>query len=214
MLQAIHARGPDYTFFGVNCGYLGFLLNDLNGDPEAMALTIVDAFTTGAWFSRAFPRLRLRAHSERGVVEAFAVNDVYVERQSGDTCHLRVEVDGIAVVERMVCDGIIAATPLGSTAYSFSAGGPAAHPLLHATHLTPICPHTPRLSPLLLPPESVVTIDVLDADRRPARAVADGMTYGDVTRVEVAGAPGHEVRIGFLNGHDFTGTMIRKILHA
>lgn len=214
MLEAIHQHGAAFTFFGVNCGYLGFLMNEVAGDPAAIAEAIVATLSSGAWFARAFPRLRLRAHSERGVTQAFAVNDVYVERQSGHTCHLRVEVDGNVVVQRMVCDGIIAATPLGSTAYSFSAGGPAAHPLVHATHLTPICPHTPKLSPIVLPPESVITIDVLDADRRPARAVADGVTYGDVTHVEVAGAPGNDVRIGFLNGHDFTGTMIRKILHA
>jgi len=146
-----------------------------------------------------------------GEVEALALNDVYVERQ-GQTCHLRVTVNDVEVVRKMVADGIVAATPLGSTAYSFSAGGPAAHPLVHAIHLTAICPHIPRLAPLVLPPSARIRIEVLDADERPARAVADGVPREDVRRVDIVSS-GDSVRLAYKHGHDFTATMIRKILH-
>jgi NAD+ kinase len=144
---------------------------------------------------------------------ALALNDVYVERERGQTCHLRVTVDGVEVVERMVCDGLIVATALGSTAYTFSAGGPAAHPLLRALHLTAICPHSPRLPPLVLPETSVVEVEVIDAERRPARVVVDGAQTGDIRRVRVRGGA-DAVRIAFLEGHDFIGTMVGKVLRG
>ena len=103
-------------------------------------------------------------------------------------------------------------TPLGSTAYSFSAGGPAAHPLVAAIHLTAICPHIPRLAPLLLPPSATIRVEVLDPVERPARAVADGVPFEDVHTVEIASS-GDSVRLAYRDGHDFTLTMIRKILH-
>ena len=174
MLRAIQKHGPGFVYFGVNCGHLGFLMNDFPGETAEVAAAVRDTVREGRWFAQAFPRLRMRADTEQGVVESLALNDVYVERQ-GQTCHLRVTVDGVEVVRKMVADGIVAATPLGSTAYSFSAGGPAAHPLVGAIHLTAICPHIPRLAPLLLPPSSTIRVEVLDPAERPARAVADGI---------------------------------------
>jgi NAD+ kinase len=211
MLRAIQRHGPGFAYFGVNCGHLGFLMNDLAGTVGEVAATLHRVVREGAYFAQAFPRLRMRATGRDEVFEAYAINDVYVERQA-QTCHLRVTVDNVEVVRHMVADGIVAATPLGSTAYSFSAGGPAAHPLVQAIHLTAICPHIPRLAPLLLPPFSTIRVEVLDPEDRPARAVADGVPYEDVRSVEI-GSSGDTVRLCFLNGHDFTTTMIRKILH-
>lgn len=211
MLRAIQRHGPDRVYFGVNCGHLGFLMNDFHGDAAHVVDTVTTVVREGTWFAQPFPRLRMRADTADGTVDAYALNDVYVERQS-QTCHLRVTVDGVEVVRHMVADGIVAATPLGSTAYSFSAGGPAAHPLVHALHLTAICPHIPRLSPILLPPTSLIRVEVLEPEHRPARAVADGVPTEDVRAVEIASS-GDSVRLAYKNGHDFTTTMIRKILH-
>lgn len=212
MLRAIQKRGPRLAYFGINCGHLGFLMNELPGDPPMVAQAIARILETRAFQAKAFPRLLMSAQVEGGVRTARALNDVYVERQLGQTCHLRVTVDGVEVVGRMVCDGIVVATALGSTAYSFSAGGSAAHPLLRAIHLTAICPHTPRLAPLVLPVEAKVHVEVLDHRVRRARAVADGFPHEDVRAVDIATAD-DDVRLCFLEGHDFTTTMIRKILH-
>lgn len=200
MLEAIHRYDGGYRYLGLNCGHLGFLMNEVEGDPRAR-------IEAGAWFVQTFPRLRMRCNG----VEHFAVNDVYVERSSGVTCHLKVTVDGVEVVDRMVADGVIAATPLGSTAYSFSAGGPAAHPLLRAIHLTPICPHQPRLAPIVLPATCKVRVEVLEADLRPARVVVDGKGIDGATVVEIDWADSG-VDLCFFDGHDFTSTLMRKIL--
>ncbi len=214
MLRAIDRHGPDVRYLGVNCGRLGFLMNDVDGSPEEVAARIVGAIRSGGVSTHAFPRLSMEAYDTDGVRhDGHALNDVYVERMLGQTCHLRVVVDGVEVVRHMVCDGLIVATALGSTAYTFSAGGPAAHPRLRAMALTAICPHTPRLHPLVLPLESVVEVEVADPARRPARAVADGQPVPHVRRVVIRGDTS-EVGLCFLAGHDFTATMIRKVLRG
>lgn len=208
MLRAIQEHGVESVYLGVNCGHLGFLMNELPEDEDKAAARVRE-LVHGGWTAHAFPRLHVRVDDGR---EAWAVNDVYVEREA-QTCHLRVTVDGVEVVDKMVADGVIAATPLGSTAYSFSAGGPAGHPRVSALHLTPICPHRPRLPPLLLPASATISIEVLEPELRPARAVADGVALADVRRVEVRTDPA-PVRIAFAPDHDFTATMIRKLLRT
>jgi NAD+ kinase len=214
MLRAVQKHGDSPVYLGVNCGRLGFLMNDLPGDAEQVADQLSRVLAEGRWDAPDFPRLAMEAMDAQGRRhQARALNDVYVERELGQTCHLRVTVDGVEVVERMVCDGVIVATALGSTAYSFSAGGPAAHPRLRALHLTAICPHSPRLPPLLLPEASEVCVEVLDGERRPARAVADGVAFEGVRTVTVRGGA-DSVRIGFVEHHDFVGTLVRKVLRG
>ena len=213
MLHCIHQHGGEGNFFGVNCGTLGFLMNDMPGDVEQVAQQVLDVLQKKSWKAREFPCLQLYAEGPDGVIEDFAVNDVYVARETGQTVHLRVVVDGVEVVNRLVCDGLIAATPLGSTAYSFSAGGPAAHPLVRALQLTAICPHSPRLSPMVLPLETRVEVEVESPYRRPARVSVDGQDRGRVRRLGVS-LSSRRVTLCFLPEHDFTGTLVRKILHA
>jgi len=207
MLSCIRQRGPKQTYLGLNAGMLGFLLNDVN-DPSRVG----EMINKKEWTSHSFLRLAMRAWSPDGndTLDS-AVNDMYVERMTGQTAHLKVEVDGVVVVEKMVCDGLLVATALGSTAYSFSAGGVPCHPLIRSIHLTPICPHAPRLSPLVLPGESVVNITVIRPEYRPVRAVSDGVDYGMVHRMQVS-ASEQDLRLAFLDGHHFTETMVRKVL--
>jgi NAD+ kinase len=210
MLQAIHAHGAARVWLGLNFGNLGFLMNDV---PARDGVAFVRArLAARAWTTHGFLRLSMRAQTAQGALTGLAVNDVYVERQSGHTCHLRVWVDESVLADRLTCDGIIVATPLGSTAYSFSAGGSASHPLVRSLHLTAICPHAPKLAPIVLPEGSVVRIEVLDPERRPARAVIDGVAKDDVREVEVASNPKEDVSLAFFDGHDFTRTLLRKVL--
>lgn len=210
MLQAIREHAEPLTWLGLNFGYLGFLMNDL--PAEGAVEYARDRLLRGAWTPHSFLRLWMRAETRLGPISRLAVNDCYVERQSGATCHLRVRVDGRVLADALVCDGIIAATPLGSTAYSFSAGGTASHPLVRSIHLTAICPHAPKLPPIVLPSTSHIEIEVLDAPRRPGRVVVDGFSFDDVERVELGSEPEDDVWLAFFEGHDFTSTLARKIL--
>lgn len=210
MLQAIHARGARATWLGLNFGHLGFLMNDV--PAEGGVEYVRSRLAARAWQRHPFMRLAMGGQSGAGPVAGLAVNDVYVERQTGTTCHLRVRVDGAVLADRLVCDGIIASTPVGSTAYAFSAGGPAAHPLVRSVHLTAICPHAPKLAPLVLPASARIQVEVLDAGRRPARVVVDGVASDDVRIVDIAHDPDEDVSIAFFDGHDFTRTLLRKVL--
>jgi NAD+ kinase len=208
MLHCVREGGPQRVFLGLNAGHLGFLLND-----AADVGSLVRALAAGAWAAHPFPRLRMEATGLDGAPRVtYALNDLYLERSSGQTAHLALEIDGEPLVERLVCDGIIVATALGSTAYSLSAGGVPCHPALRATLITPICPHAPRLSPVLLPPEATVRVVARHPERRPVRAVADGVDLGPVTAMTTG--PGDTVSIAFLEGHAFTRTLVGKVLRS
>lgn len=207
MLQCIQELGPQFEFLGLNAGHLGFLLNDTeNLDP------VINALNHGTWETHLFPMLELRAERPSGdVITTIAANDIYVERRSSNTAQLSVTINDLIVVERMVCDGIIVSTGLGSTAYGYSAGGLPCHPLVRAIQVTPICPHAPRLSPVLLPIDATVIIQSLKSEIRPVAAVADGVECGPVNRISVGRAK-QDLSLAFLSGHHFTRTLIRKIL--
>ena len=209
MLRTIRERGPDHVYLGLNAGHLGFLLNDV-GDAQAVAT----ALSKSAWTISSFPRLRLTAwRADGSELTALAVNDLYLERATGQTAHLEVHIDGNVVVDRLICDGLLASTALGSTAYSYSAGGAPCHPQVPALLVTPIAPHVPRLTPMMLPLDAIVELSALDTHRRPVRAVADGVALGEVVRMRVEDS--HEnVRLAFLEGHNFTRALVRKILRA
>jgi NAD+ kinase len=210
MLETIREVGAGHVFLGINAGRVGFLLNDTE-DFEGT----VEAIEGQRWQVHTFPRLAMRAtHSGQSAIsKAMAVNDVYLERMSGQTAHLKIVINDVPVVNRLVCDGIIASTALGSTAYHFSASGHACHPGVRAIHLTPICPHSPRLAPITLPADATIAIDVINADKRPVRAVADGVGYPNVSHIEVQRAD-VDVRLAFLDGHNFTTTLVEKILQV
>lgn len=207
MLHTIAALGFDRTYLGLNAGRIGFLMNDAD-DISAVARVLREK----TWSSQDFPVLEATLALASGATETVrAINDVAIERASGQTAHLRLSVDGRTVVDSLVADGLLFSTALGSTAYTFSAGGPACHPSLPLLAVTAICPHHPRLSPFLLPETAVAAIEVLTPGRRPVRVAADGVASDEVIGLEVrVGVP--RVTLAWLPGHDFTGRMVTKIL--
>lgn len=213
LLSTLRGHGPEGVFLGVNAGRVGFLLNDMDADGAIDRLA--GCIVNGTLDVYRFPLLQgeVELSRGRGSCQTQAVNDLFVERTDGSMALLKVRVNGAPVVDELACDGIIVATALGSTAYSFSAGGVPSHPMAQALHVTPICAHAPRLSPFVLPLESEVEIEVLRGEHRPVRAFSDGMALGEVQRVRVAPAKA-SVSLAFLPGHDFTVTMVRKIIKA
>jgi NAD+ kinase len=208
MLHTVASHGTGATYLGLNAGHLGFLLNDVT-DWDV----VVDQLRRGAFTTYSFPMLRSEVTFADGHTELTqAVNDFAIERSTGQTAHLQVDIDGRRVVDRLVADGLVFATALGSTGYTFSAGGPACHPTLHTLTMTAICPHHPRLAPIVLPHQSEAAVRVLHPEKRPVRAVTDGRTRDDVVALRV-GLGAEQVKLAWLEGHDFTTRMVRKILH-
>lgn len=210
LLHTVYTHGHEPTYLGLNAGTLGFLLNDADDIEE-----VASAINERRYVTRNFPLLEGRATTVGGDVHPLtAVNDIYLERASGQTARLELMIDGHMAVEALVADGIIFSTALGSTGYAFSAGATACHPTLSTLTMTPICPHLPRLPPLALPRGSRAEVTVLAQERRPVRAVADGRGLEDVVHLEVALANENRLKMAHLDGHDFTARMIEKLIRA
>lgn len=207
-LHTVSEHGLDARYLGLNAGHLGFLLNDVDDDWEALATL----FRERRWRALRFPLLEAEIRTLDGrTVRGWAINDVYLERMTGQTGRYRLHVDDQLVVEQMVADGMIFATALGSTAYSFSAGGSPSHPTLRTLHVTPICPHQPKLNPFVLPDTARARVEVIAPDRRPVRAVVDGRGVERVLGVSVAYSSRSACFLYF-DRHDFTRQMLAKIV--
>lgn len=139
---------------GVNLGRLGFLAEVSAEEIEEAFGEVLDGKV------RVEERTGLSAYAEGEGEGFFAVNDVVLERgASPRMMEVRVFVEG-ELLGSYLADGVILATPTGSTAYSLSAGGPIVHPGLDALILTPICPHSLSVRPMVLPPDEEVVVRV------------------------------------------------------
>lgn len=208
LLGSANKHGLDKTYIPINGGHMGFLLNDAYADGMIDCDPGEDIRDQN-WMVREFPTLV--AHFDDGTSD-FAINDVYIERSSGQTARVSIKVDGSCLVSKMVCDGAIVSTPLGSTGYNLSAGGPVVHPLNKNIIVIPNNAHYPTFKPVVLPSTSKVLLTAEDTEFRPVRIVTDGRTHENVTRVNI-GFGKEKLRLGYFNGHNFTRRLVKKILN-
>jgi NAD+ kinase len=181
MLQTLHrtiiAPKPIY---GMNRGSVGFLMNEYSERGLRERLAAASA-------SVVHP-LVMRARDVHGVeTTARAINEVSMLRQTYQAAKLRIEVNEATRLGELIADGVLIATPAGSTAYNLSANGPILPLDAPLMALTPLSPFRPRRwRGALLPDTARVVIDVLEADKRPVAAVADHYEIRRVARVAVA----------------------------
>ena len=180
MLQTLHAfMNTGKPIYGMHCGSVGFLMNDFSLErlPERLRAATENVVHP----------LRMRAIDAKGdAQEAYAINEVSMLRQSYQAAKLEVAIDGQVRLKELVADGILVATPAGSTAYNLSAHGPILPiyaPLLALTPLSAFRPRTWRGA--LLPDHVEVTITAREADKRPVNAVADNVEFKSVVEVRV-----------------------------
>ena len=197
MLRTLHAhRTLGIPFYGMKLGRLGFLMNkhDIDGLQERI--------------ERAHPAVLhpLEMHSTccDGVEHrALAFNEVALLRQSNQAAHLQVRLNGEVKLDELVCDGILVATPAGSTAYNLSAHGPILPLDANVLALTPISPFRPRRWRGAILPHSVkVGFDTKDPNKRPISATADFHEVRDVRTVEIRQSRRHGVRLLFDPEHN------------
>lgn len=180
MLQVLHRymhRG--IPVYGMNCGSVGFLLNNYNALhlPERIA---------NARRAQLHPLVMYTRTVDGRERQELAINEVSLFRESRQAAKLRVSIDHVVRVSEMIADGILVATPAGSTAYNFSAGGPIIPMNSKLLALTPIAPFRPRRwRGALLGHESSITFEILEAAKRPVSAVADFTEVRDVASVSV-----------------------------
>ena len=181
--------------YGMNRGSVGFLMNDYQEDGLLERLAEAEISTIHP--------LQMRVHDADGIGrEAMAINEVSMFRETYQAAKLRLSVDGTVRMEELTCDGVLVATPAGSTAYNLSAYGPILPINAKLLALTPICPFRPRRwRGALLPNRARIRIEVLEAAKRPVSAVADNIEFRSVVDVQIVEDAKRSMQMMFDPGH-------------
>ena len=182
LLQTLHEmlnRGALCPIFGMNRGTVGFLMNDWRVEGLRDRVNNARAFTVAP--------LRMDAVTVAGeMISHPAMNEVSLLRETRQTGWIEVSLNGRVVLPELVCDGVLVATPAGSTAYNLSAQGPILPLGSKLVALTPISPFRPRRwRGALVPDDLKVSFRVLDPVKRPVSAVADQLEVRDVATIEI-----------------------------
>ncbi|MEM6619167.1 MAG: NAD kinase [Pseudomonadota bacterium] len=205
MLSTLHStEGLRAPVYGMNRGTVGFMMNDFSTEDLRARLAAAE--------EAVIHPLRMVAHSQDGdQVEALAINEVSLLRQGPQAAKLRVLIDGRERLPELVCDGALLATPAGSTAYNYSAHGPILPIGAEVLALTAMAAFRPRRwRGALLPKTAQVRFEVLEAQKRPVAAVADGTEARSVDWVEIESAPDVSHRLLFDPGHGLEERLIRE----
>jgi NAD+ kinase len=204
---AERARASTAPLFGVNLGHVGFLAES---EPEDLT-AVVDAIVNRRWVVEERMTLDIRLLVGGTVVHStWAMNEMALEKRVRERMiDVMVEVDA-RPLSRWGCDGVVCATPTGSTAYAFSAGGPVVWPEVSAMLVVPLSAHALFARPLVVSPTSVVAFDLDERSR--AVLSADGRRMVDVaegSRIEVRQDP-RPVRFARLAMAPFTDRLVAK----
>jgi NAD+ kinase len=180
MLEALHSfHTLDKPIYGMNRGSVGFMMNPYKA--EGLPARLEKAISV-----RLRPLIMKARTSDGKLIEALAFNEVSLLREERHTAKIAISIDGVERLPELICDGIIMATPAGSTAYNLSAHGPIIPLRANVLALTPISSFRPRRwRGALLPSGAAVQFDILEATKRPVSATADSTEVRDVARVHV-----------------------------
>jgi len=192
MLQTLHRiMDRNLPVYGMNFGSVGFMMNEFS-EPDLLEKL------AAAQRTRIFP-LSMRVRDHEGVTRtALALNEVSLFRATHQAAKIRIAVDGEVRLEELICDGILLATPAGSTAYNLSAHGPILPIEAQLLALTPISPFRPRRwRGAILSNRAVVTFTMQEAEKRPVSAVADNVEYKNIQEVTVREDRTHGVTLLF-----------------
>lgn len=194
----------DKPFYGVNCGTVGFLMNE--PDVDGLADRVARAERAD------IHPLEMRAETIDGAVEtARAINEVSLFRETRQSARIRISVNGSVRMPELTCDGVLLATPAGSTAYNLSAHGPILPINSQLLALTPISAFRPRRwKGALLPHDAVVTFETLERDKRGVSAVADNAEVRDVARVDARQVADASMTLLFDEGQSLDDRILRE----
>ena len=205
MLQTLHKfMESGKPIYGMNRGTVGFMMNEYREDGLKERLAAAEE-------SVIHPLIMQAVDAGGSVHLARAINEVSLFRQTYQVAHLRILVDGKERLAELDGDGIMVATPAGSTAYNLSAQGPIIPIGAALLALTPINPFRPRhWRGALLPDTAIVIIEVLEPDKRPVAAVADHHEVRFVRTVDIRMEHKVAMRMLFDPGHNLDERILRE----
>jgi len=204
MLHTLHNAMDGVPVFGMNVGTVGFLMNEYRADG------LLDRLGRAKEVRLHPLRMVARTRSGRRVTE-LAINEVSLLRASGQMAKLAISIDGIVRMPSLACDGALASTTAGSTAYNLSAHGPILPLGSRLLALTPISAHRPRhWRGAVLPADARIRFETLEPEKRPVNASADHREVPNVAWVEVAEAKDRSVTLLFDPEHHLEERILRE----
>ncbi len=205
MLQTLHKlMGRKLPIYGMNRGSVGFLMNEFheNGLHERLAK---------ARRSVVHPLAMCAVDTQGQKTKSYAINEVSLLRAHFQAAKLRISIDEHVRLETLICDGLIVATPAGSTAYNLSANGPILPLDAPLLALTPISAFRPRRwRGAILPQRARVAVEILEPTKRPVNAVGDNVEVKDVQRVEIAMDSSQDLVMLHDPGHSLDERILRE----
>ena len=205
MLQTLHRfMQSGKPIYGMHRGTVGFLMNEFSEDKLKERLAAAKTAVI-------HPLLMCARDMGGNARESYAINEVSLFRQSYQAARLRILIDGKERLRELIADGVLVSTPAGSTAYNLSAQGPIIPINAPLLALTPISPFRPRRwHGALLPDAARVTVEVLEAGKRPCAAVADHDEVRSVKSVDIRMDHGISMHMLFDPGHSLDERIIRE----
>ncbi len=177
--------------FGINCGHVGFLMNE---DKQTDLIERINNAETAPIHPILMNAINFTGQAQ----QALAINEISLLRQTHNAAHCQITINNKIELEKLVCDGVMIATPAGSTAYNLSAYGPIIPIGAELLALTPISPFRPRRwRGALLPATSTVNIKVLSPEFRPQSVTADNLEVRDIKEVTISQANQITLRLLF-----------------
>lgn len=189
--------------YGMNRGTVGFLMNEFRAErlPERIAVALPETIRP----------LEMEAETVTGKQTALAINEVALWRQSYQTAKMRITIDGHVRLDELHCDGVMVATPAGSTAYNLSAYGPILPLDAPLLALTPVSPFRPRRwRGALLSNKATVRFDTLEPEKRPVNASADHVEVKSVISVTVRESQTKTATLLFDPGHSWNERILAE----
>jgi NAD+ kinase len=186
-------------------------------NPKQDPADLVDTLLGGDFVEQRLPVLEASwtSSSTQKMGSAAGINDIVLERDSGQTVHLGVYIDEI-FLNAYSGDGLVISTPAGSTAYSLAAGGPVVHPDVEGVIVTPLNAHRPvqfhsLQFPVVLPLDTTIRVVGEGVTKRPIRVVVDGESFSDIEELRVK-ARGDSVRLLRPVGHEYIQSLLTRII--
>lgn len=205
LLQTLReTMGSGKRVYGMNRGTIGFLMNEYNESdlPERIAQAVPETIR---------PLEMVATCADGRATKALAINEVALWRQTYQTAKIRISVDDKVRLEELSCDGVMVATPAGSTAYNLSAHGPILPLDAPLLALTPVSPFRPRRwRGALISNHSTVRFDILEAEKRPVNAAADHTEARAVSSVVVRESPTATATLLFDPSHSWNERILAE----
>lgn len=198
-------RERNIPLLGINIGHVGFMAEVNRPEISAVAKSVIDkSYGLDSRMVLAYEVIR----NGKSVSSGWALNEVTVERQHTTMVELFVQIDG-RPLSRWGCDGLIASTPTGSTAYAFSAGGPVLWPEVEALLLLPISAHALFARPMVISPKSEIVVEI---ESNEALLSADALrkfplVIGDQVRIT---RDASKIRLSHIVATTFTDRIVAK----